>query len=318
VNINKLILDTDLNRNLKKIVVWKFNTELVNDSWLKFYEILAHENLVSHNLTKFKSFHIHETTGAQIFALNHYIVTHTNIKSFEWLAECQNYDVDFVGKYDLYELFPTRWVNTKGNLISSETCLKDVRLNSLDLIICETKLTTEFERDLLHMIFTVLQILPKNKSFIIKMFIPITDPTVISTIYLLTRFFKTVKMVKPTSSSLNSSELFCICKNYTGYENIDMTVKNRLNNQLNKASQTDQSVEITVNKTFFDNIVKINELFVDKQINFINELLFFRKHYYCDYDLQKNVTSMKDNFISNWCLENDIKPISREKKILKI
>ena len=333
IDWNKLTNCIDLHKNLRRIVTWKCNAELINNTWLKFYEIIVHEKLVDHNMPKFKSFHLCETTGSFIFALNHYIKTQTNIKDFEWYAHCQSYDNDFIGKCDLFDMFHENWlinnngianikhINVINNYINNQ-CLRDVNLITCDgSIKIPSNKFNEQESYLSYtiyiQIYTMLNVLPKGGNSIIKMFLPLAESMTISILYLLSGIFENIKLVKPTSSHPGSSEVYCICKNYYGFNSINKNLKDRLY-KLYLNYNVDNSIfplEM-IDQPFIDSLIKISNSLSDKQIDSIKRSLYLRDIYYYDYDIQNELSVKKEEHTIKWIQENNIKHIKNSDKII--
>ena len=329
----KLTNCIDLYKNLKKIVMWKCNAEVVNNTWLKIYEIIKNENLIDHNSTKFKSFHLCETTGSSIFALNHYIKTQTNIKLFDWRAQCQSYNDNFIGKYDLWDMFPEKWllnndgcaylenINTINNYVNSK-CLQNI-----DLIICDGNIKTppnKFNEQegyssyaIYTQIYTMLHILPQNGNTIIKMFVPLAESMTISILYLLYNFFDKVSLTKPASSHPASSEIYCVCKTYRGFHSIPNNIKNKLH-KLYVNYDVNNSIfpTETINEIFVDKMVKFSKLLSEKQIDSIKRSLYLRNIYYYDYDIQNELSIQKEESVNKWILINNVKQIKQNDKIV--
>ncbi len=328
-----LINNIDMYKNLRKIILWKHNAELVNNIWIKFYEIISHEDLIDKNITKFKSFHLYETTGSSIAALNHYISTQTNIKSFEWYAQCQSYN-EFKGKYDLWNLFPQNWMidgNGNGNLKNINTLnyyLNCESMYDINLIICDGEIKihsskfTELEGfaslTTFVQIYTMLHLLSKDGSTIIKLFLPLVESMTISILYLLSCVFECVKLVKPVTSYSNSSEIYCVCKKYYGFDSISDNIKNRLEKIYYKYDVMDSIFPMDfIDTNFIDQLCQTSNLFVNRQINSIKRSVCLRDIYYEDYDIQNELSIEKEKYVDDWININKITPICDNNKIVE-
>lgn len=316
IDWNKLENCINLHKNLKKIITWKCNAESINNTWLQFYEIITHENLIDHNINKFKSVHLCETTGSFVFALNHYIKTQTNIKTFEWYAHSQSYNNDFIGKYDLYNMFPENWLIDNCDLKKINTInnyINNTHLHNINLITCNNITFQEFIT--YAQIYAMLNILPKGGIAIIKMFIPFTETIVISLLYLLSGIFSNVKLVKPITSYQDNSEVYCVCNTYHGFNSIEQNIKDKLY-QLYINYDVNGSIFDIINPNFMNNLSKISDSLSDKQINSIKRSLYLRDIYYHDYDIQNELSVEKEECNNKWINENNIKKIKELDKII--
>jgi len=328
IDWNKLTDCIDMNRNLKKIITWKYNAEMVNNAWIKLYELLSHENIFKKDITKFKSFHIFDTTGTFVLALNHYIKTEIpNITEFQWYSQCPYYKKNFVGRYrNFSELFPENWIfNGYGDDIldyrTIKYYMKDKRLQNLDLITCDGSLKLPIDKFneqegyisqlTFAQIFLALHLLPKGKILICKMFLPLIETITISLLYLFTNLFKDVIISKPMTSHTSSSEVYCICKDYCGFNNIDKDIRNRLLLIFNNYNVTcDIIPKDEMYSAFFKELEYISNKLADRQILSIKKSLYLRHTYFFDYDVQKELSDLKEEFIEKWIEDNHIKPLT--------
>lgn len=320
IDWNKLTDCIDLYKNLKKMITWKFNAEAVNNIWLKFYELLVQENIIEANIKKIKTFHMYETTGSSIFAFNHYLATHTNADIFEWYARCPNYQ-EFKGRYNLLDIYPNNWIDYhKAELMKNDNRLKDV-----DIIICDIGLRIppdKFNEQesfmallILEQLYISLDILPLNKTLIIKLFLPLAESITINILYLLAIIFKNVKIVKPMSSHASSSEIYCICRDY----NVQLTpeiVKN-IKIILDK-KDINLNIFTTIPNSFINEIVHISDTLTQKQIESIKRSLYLRNYYYYDYELQNNISDVKEEKCEHWININKLKIINDQYKLISL
>lgn len=318
IDWNKLTDCIDLYKNLKKMITWKFNCEAVNNVWLKFYELLVQENIIDTNIKTIKTFHIYETSGSSIFAFNHFIATHTNVELFEWYARCPDYN-EFKGRYNLLDIYPNNWIKS-NNL---DVLKQDSRLKDIDIIICDPgmKITVDKFNEqesymgllILEQIYNSLQLLPKNKILITKIFLPLAESLTIQILYLLTICFNEVRVIKPLSSHTSSSELFCICYCYHGTltDNINKNIATILNKKDIKLN-----IFETIPEYFINQVVQISDVLVDKQINSIKKSLYLRHHYYYDYELQNSLSEIKEEKCIQWIELNKMKQMNEQLKIV--
>ncbi|QKF93742.1 ribosomal RNA methyltransferase domain [Fadolivirus algeromassiliense] len=330
VDWNRLTDHIDLFRNLRKIVQWKYNAELVNNSWLKFYEIITNENIINKNSQYLKTFNICENNCSSIFAINHYIKNETNIKHYEWYVHTVNYFKEFNCRYDLENIFPDNWLLVNNGTLTSDNIQllhNNNKLSNIDLIICDGSIKIPSDKfneqesytsKLIYtQIYTMLRLLPKDKSSIVKLFIPFNESMTISILYLLTFLFEKVKLIKPMTSHDSSSEIYCLCKKYIGYDSIDNILKNRLDYILNNYNTKYTIFDIgDINNDFIKEITEFSTIFVNKQINSIKRSLYLRNIYYYDIDLQNDISVLKDDCNRHWAEMFNIKPLNDNHKIL--
>lgn len=298
IDWNQLTDYIDFNRNLKKFVTWKFEAETVTNTWLKYYEIFTQEKLFQNSkIGSLKTFHICEKSGASIFALNHYINTKTNIDNYQWYAQTPFN----LGNVDtrLMKMYPEKWIlgkNSKGEL--TDPCYEnDSRLKDIDFIIGDDSPFTPPNKlneqesfafpSIKQQVELILKILPKNKSCLFKMYLPFAQKESLELLNDIHGKFETVKIIKPRTSHLSSSEIFIFCENYKM-----------------KAKIKDAD------------IVKISSELTTRQIISIKRSLYLQKNYHQKIELQNQISKERENYISNWLDNMDIK-INKNNKILK-
>lgn len=326
IDWNKFNNSIYLYTHLCKIIMWKSNAELVDNSWINIYEILTKENIIEQIKTNnIKSFHICETSGSSISVLNHYIKTKTN-KTLQWYAQCPYYKDNFKGKYDLITLMPNNWLKYKNNDIEDITTIdkyvknnKYKELLDLDIIICENKYHNEekqYLRLILCQIYSMIELLPKGKMFIIKMFLPLSDPTIVSILYLLTSIYQKIKIVKPMSNCLNNLDVYCICFNYIGRENIPERMIKRIRQLINDNDINNTIIPINfIDNDFIDKLIKIIKELTNVHINYIEYTLNIRDAYYTNYDLQNDHSILKEKVCNNWLNDMNIEKIQDKDKL---
>jgi len=320
---NKLINCISISKNLKKIISWKFNGEFVTTQWLELYEILAHEKLFENiSNDKFISLHLYENTGASIFALNHYIKTHKNIKYFKWYSHCTNYNASFMSKYKLDpENFIHNNNNTQLNLQNIEYYITDKRFYDLDIIICNgLKISNDNKNFIIKMIYyqvyTILRLLPINKHAIFKIFIPLSNSLIISILYLLSCVFKTIKLINSSIGNDDRIDIYCVCIEYLGYNIIPVNIKTRLKYLLNNDINNSIFPQTIIPDTFYNNLKNINDYFCQNKINLLKNSLALRNTYYYDYNIQNELSLAKEIYIKKWIDDNIIKIINESDKII--
>jgi len=161
-------------------------------------------------------------------------------------------------------------------------------ISSYKLIFCE--------------IFISMNIQAEGGNFIIKVFDIFYHKT-IQLLYLLFLAYEEVHIYKPTISRLSNSEKYIVCKGFKPFnkEIIDL---------LDKYYDNCNNLHINIPEEFIEKINEYNHLFVNNQINYINNILKFnvrnineriKEQIQCSYD---------------WCIKYGI-PINNECVYLK-
>lgn len=332
VDWNHLSNNINMYKNLRKLIIWKFGSEITNNAWIKTYELLTYENLVHNNGKRFQSFHLYENTGGTISALNHYINTQTNIKNFQWYAHCNAYTNDFVGKYDLAKMYPYNWIldgNGNANLKHANTMkhyLNTSHLHNNDLVICDgnNKIPAHKfnEQESLTLFTTYIQIyltlfiLKTGGNCIIKMFLPLAESMTISLLFLLTCLFESVKLIKPLSVNPSSSEIYCVCKKYHGYDSISGVIKNKLDLLYRNFNTNNNIIPMdAINKQFINELVKFSDTFTTNQTNSIYRAICLRDYFHENYELQQNLSDMREKHTYELIDKLNLKSIYKNKLV---
>ena len=324
VDWNKLTDYIDLYRHLKTIIMWKFDAEIVTNSWLKFYEIIENENLVEQNINKFDSFHICEAPGSFVSSLNHYIFTKTNIKNFNWYAQSLNpNNSNEIDQFGLIENYINNWVFgdiTNINIIKNYE--KNSNLQNIDLITADgefkslTNMSNEQEIYQSKVIFgeflTILHVLPKNSNALLKLFLPMAENFTVSLIFLLTTFFDNTCIVKPSTSHPNSSEIYIVCKKFLGKNMINPDILSNLLEMMNNFDHEKSLVSKEIMpKNFIKELETCSKLFVESQIKSIQNSLYYRYNYLDNLNNQKIVSNLRENKNIEWITNNRIKKLTK-------
>jgi cap1 methyltransferase len=145
-------------------------------------------------------------------------------------------------------------------------------------------------------IYIALNIQKDNGSFVLKVFDIFYHKT-IQLIYLLYLSYEEVYVYKPTVSRISNSEKYIVCKGFKGFNKEIIEILKKYYNNVD-------NLYLELPRNFIDIIKKYNNIFVDNQINYINEILKFN----C-----KNVNERIKNQIKNskeWCEKYGI-PINK-------
>ena len=146
-------------------------------------------------------------------------------------------------------------------------------------------------------IYIALNIQKENGTFILKVF-DIFYHNTIQLLYLLYLSYDEVFIYKPTVSRISNSEKYIICKGFKGFnkEIIDI-----LSNYYNNVYE----LYLELPNKFIDIIKEYNNIFVQNQIDYINEILKFNCKNIND-RIKKQVRNSKE-----WCEKYNI-PINKD------
>lgn len=137
-------------------------------------------------------------------------------------------------------------------------------------------------------IYISLNIQKIGGSFVIKFFDMFNYKT-IQLVYLLYSCYQNINIYKPTTSRLSNSEKYIVC---TGYKGCDCTILKHIEDYYDKCEE----VIINVPSDFINEIIQYNNLFVDNQINTINEIINNTKKGYLN-----TPTELQINSAIEWC-----------------
>lgn len=283
----------DIYREIKKEFKNRHIKRCTN-AWLKMFEILNH--LKGYNIfpdTHKKTFHLCESPGAFISAFEYFFKD-----KLEWYAQSllttEKYK-PLDDQYGLYELYPDRWLFgdkngdfsgdiTHSNIIkyyASHEKLKNVDFITADAgIKCNPIDINNQEivmmKIIMGEIIAILACLPKTKSGIVKMFLPMSEPLTISLIYLISHLFEKIEFIKPMTSHAYNSEIYILMINYKG---IDSKLLDLLYILLDDDKITSASYLFSnFNYQFTKNYTSILSLLIDKQINSLCTYYYYYYH----------------------------------------
>ncbi|XP_023235099.1 cap-specific mRNA (nucleoside-2'-O-)-methyltransferase 2-like [Centruroides sculpturatus] len=220
--------------------------ELLTQAWLKFYEILSSYPLVPCGVRDFSSFHLCEAPGAFVTALNHYVSCLKWKVNWKWKANTLNpyYEGNCLGFAIMDDRFLIKTLknwhfgnDNTGNILNPvylydlmaflEIDLKKSE-NLLDLITADGSIDcqenpAEQENLIVALNFAevviALHLLKDGGNFVLKMF-TIYECDAICIMYLLNCIFQKVNLFKPATSKSGNSEVYVVCLNYKGRNDI--------------------------------------------------------------------------------------------------
>lgn len=139
-------------------------------------------------------------------------------------------------------------------------------------------------------IYISLNVQKVGGSFVIKFF-DIFNYKTIQLIYLLYSCYTKMIIYKPTTSRLSNSEKYIVC---CGYKKCKDEILSKLEEYYDKCDE----LVIDVPSGFIDEIMEYNNLFVDVQINTINDIIKNIKR-----DNLNTPTDLQINSAKEWCIK---------------
>ena len=206
--------------DIAEIVRKNIKSPVVSQAWLKMYEILANCKLIKKKKS-YKTLHLCEAPGSFVACFNHFI--QSNLRKtgdpaieFDWVAQSLNprhpvnrkkYGKIIPDDFGLIAKYPERWVwgadgtgdITKVNNIKSYSKYAD----NVDLITSDCGLamgTPGYENVAYSSLVAILYLLPKGKSFVYKVLLPIDTPLIWNLIYICYHNFGELQFFKPVQN----------------------------------------------------------------------------------------------------------------------
>uniref|UniRef100_A0A915Q3E6 Cap-specific mRNA (nucleoside-2'-O-)-methyltransferase 2 n=1 Tax=Setaria digitata TaxID=48799 RepID=A0A915Q3E6_9BILA len=218
------------------------NLEYSTQAFFKFYEMLVRFSHLcfppDYIRSSVRSFHLCESPGAFISALNVYLKIQENKLPWQWYANSLNPHYEWTSPFDMFlddELVTStcsnwlfgpddsgdilKWTNEYVSSIAAKVG-KFSLITADGSVYCQDN-PAEQER----LIFPLLQreidislsLLQTNGTFIVKIYTSFLNDTVTLLSHLLA-CFKEVYAVKPSCSKPGNSEVYLLCSNYTPSE----------------------------------------------------------------------------------------------------
>ena len=146
-------------------------------------------------------------------------------------------------------------------------------------------------------IYIALNIQNDNGIFVLKVFDLFYHKT-IQLLYLLYLSYNELHIYKPTVSRISNSEKYIICKGYKGFNKEIIDILSKYYNNV-------ENLYIEIPKKFIEVIKEYNNIFVENQINYINEILKFNCKNINE-RIKKQVINSKE-----WCEKYNI-PVNKD------
>lgn len=333
ITFRNLIDNLDFNKwsnTTKNVRIYKnFLSEMVksytyfkpSQGFLKMYEILSKFQLFPKNNKKISTMSICEAPGQFILAMNHYLKTKTTNEEYIWYANSLNPNSEQVKQkygwniisdtYGLIKKYKDKWLFGKDNTgdITKLQNILDIRNRlsklDIDLITSDCGLSSydfktysygEEKISLINFcqILFILMCLPKNKSFVLKTFLPQIQPVNISLNYILYLLFKKINYYKPLQNR-ESGEFYIIGRGYKGID--DILLKKLI--EFHKKNNFDRGV-IEVDSTFLYYYQKNIEILVDSNVNEIKRKLVYYKNYDIFNKFREDIEKIKKSKCKEW------------------
>ncbi|CAG0886901.1 unnamed protein product [Cyprideis torosa] len=307
---------TDLSGMVLPEVRRLFNIEKPTRAWLKCYEILALGDILPSVTPEhpFKSFHLCEAPGAFVCALNHFLNLSYSMGHWDWTASSlspyyEGNDASQVISSDAFILNTWKhWffgVDGTGNIHQNVESLVEAAQGS-DFITADGGIDCSdsperqeaMTRPLLRsQIAVALRSLMSGGSFLLKTFTFFERETV-SLLYLLSRSFQRIRLMKPVCSKAGNSELYLLCKGFRRCPPLNM---------LNRSA----SVEDT---KFLQEVVRAAEYFSSLQQKKISSNVALFEN--MNPDKMKIVSDLRVKTAEQWIQKTGIKEIQVKDRIV--
>ena len=231
-----ITLQTNMPLYIKDYLREQTHNNHISRAYVKLYELIA----IFKDVLPLKchSLHICEAPGEFIAATYQYVCSHKGTMS--WNANSLNYRSPIAkqkygyiigDQFGYIRKYPNNWLfgvdgtgditnpaNIDGIVDKAKTNLQHVNFFTSD---CGLDSSDDFEEQECHMaqinlaqVICCLRILEKGGSAIFKMYIPFSEPSNVSLLYLLHCCFNKLNIVKQIAGSPGSSEVYIVCENY--------------------------------------------------------------------------------------------------------
>lgn len=327
--------DVDLLHHLKTKLKDKYEFENVTNAWMKCFEVVSSFGLLRKKFTK--AFHICESPGAFIVACQKwmYLNHDQGLKAYHWYAQSLNpirYNQRihvFKDQLGIIKRYLKRWLwgRTKtGDITNWKNIMgykKDRYLKNITFITADgglhmaENMFNEQEaytgKLIIGEVATFLNVLKKNGSGFIKMYLPFAEPYMISLLYLLTTMFRETHLFKPLTSHPSSSEVYVVC---IGYEKLltqelnDM-FKNKLETWEDNVSHKQYLIPFeTISKEFISSLSRASNFLAERQKKSIERSLYYYSHpEEIKDEMEKNQNDCEDLWLKRYLKDIKVKKI---------
>jgi 23S rRNA U2552 (ribose-2'-O)-methylase RlmE/FtsJ len=306
----------------------------VSNAFTKLYEVLEYHQLIDYNKESIDAFHICEAPGNFIYSTNHYLKSNNPNIKYNWHANSLNpfnqsvkdkYGKVFSDDYKLMKHYKNKWIFGENNGTGDITNVKNIKyflktINKVDFISGDCGLWTEQsksdEQEVIMgqinfaQIIVVLTMLKEGGSFVVKHYTPMTQPVIISYLYLLNMVFDEIFIMKPLASRPSTRELYL---GGSGFKGIDNDILEQLYGLLENFDHKVMFMDVP-DKFIKQHTDIMNDL-IRTQIISINRTYYF----YDDMDKLKehenDIEFHKRINIKLWAKKNKFKSINNKDKI---
>lgn len=301
--LNKMLVDQfNIGINIKNKIITP------SKEWCKIYEILSMTKLIPKNRSKYNISTINDD-GTLILAVNHYIKTKTQIKTFNWTAHNDNnYD-----KYKLIDKYPYNWNFDKlDNIYNNIDYVIDLMIinNNINFFGDLFNNSKKIYEQLIYM----LNNLQDNKNFIIKYEMSfLSYPAHLGLLYIIYQSFDELSFHKSIQDDLYQ-DIYIIGKKYKkiNFKQLDSFIFKKDDYNMNESP-------VNINKLPSEFL-----LLIEKGMNCLISIYttYIEKiFYYIDIienNTQQNINIKKQIDICNneWVNTFDIKPIKNTDKLV--
>lgn len=227
INKNKYISWEIFIKNIEplsklKYVVKNITNNIVSNAWLKMYELLSTYDIIPNN-KKLDVLHLCEAPGTFVTCFNHYICTKTS-SSYNWTANTLPYQDKNSLKdvYGLIKKYKNKWVFadvTKPDYILDSSVKYDI-ITGDGGIHCPSNQYSNQENITSKLIFmefmNIIFKLKKNGNAVLKMYLPCSNKSNKTIIYLASKMFKYFELSKPETSNKTNSEFYLVMLDFNG------------------------------------------------------------------------------------------------------
>ncbi|XP_074645926.1 cap-specific mRNA (nucleoside-2'-O-)-methyltransferase 2-like [Tubulanus polymorphus] len=333
-DINEWHEHTKLNHRAGKTISslrHSIQPEICTQAWCKFFEIVSRYPIVPSHIAQFMSLHLCEAPGAFISALNHYLKTHRPYIDWHWIGNTLNPYYEGNGlRYMIDNDILIRdtldcWYfghDNSGDITSTENIqnLKNEVKNQVHLVTADGSFNcqnnpAEQEKLVSHLHFcellAALSVLSNGGSLVIKMF-TFFEAESVCQMYLLNCLFNQVHVFKPSTSKPGNSEVYVICLDFHGLNNV---IHQALLSSLGQIYEEKAMLPYNeIPKSFLDQHRLCCERFMDFQIKTIRcnmETFGSRSR-----DEHKQLENLRDGCVQHFIRRYLVKPISNHDRII--
>lgn len=313
---------------------WEYSLEFQTQAWCKFYEIVNNFPLISPTSEKDKrlnSLHLCEAPGAFVCSLNHFLAYKYPRIEWNWTANALNpyyegnSENEMITDDRFLKMTFDNWNFGKdftGNITSYDNhleivdCVKDVLLVTADGSVDCMWDPGNQENHVSHLHYcetiTALRVLNKGGSFVLKIFTMFEDSTV-CLLYLLNCLFNEVHVFKPLTSKSGNSELYVVCLEYKGREQITNWNDYLIPYKMGFANNHSMFDLECLPEDFLNQIHECSEYFMQLQMRKIKDNIKAFGKNSAHHFLKKFNHSIADYFVKTYSMSN----IPVEKRITK-